>query len=493
VSLSLRTKGLIAILVLIGYLAGIAVFLASERQRLLSIAQQMEANQARVATIQHVSTALARSVVESQAILNAQVDIPYRPASFQDLGFHLETLTRALEQVRAAFPPIGNDVEKFMRAVATLKAIPAPQELAHVRDIEQVLLGELQHVVSEFQADTQSLGQSYRSTQQFISVFAISANVFGAVASVAVILVFFTRLIRDIKRLQDRASAIVAGYGGAALVKNRNDEVGDLIDAVNRMQVDLREGEEKMELVRQQRFHQEKMAAVGTLASAIGHEVSNPIAAISGVAQFIADESNADPRPEGRKITEFAGQILKQTERIAHIMRQLTALTAPRSPEPELLDLNALARSTAGFIRYDKRFRGIEFEEAFEHDLPAVTAVADHITQILVNLLINAADATDHIVAPGIRRIRIATRTSDGEALLTVTDNGRGMTPEVLARAFDESFTTKPAGQGRGIGLFVCKSLVDKGGGRIELASTPGSGTTATVHLRLVPPAEHAG
>jgi len=254
------------------------------------------------------------------------------------------------------------------------------------------------------------------------------------------------------------------------------------------MQVDLRHWEQQLEVTRQQRFHQEKMAAVGSLASAIGHEVSNPIAAISGVAQFIADESADDDRPQGRQINEFARQILNQTERIAHIMRQMATLTAPHSPEPELLNLNALIRSTSGFIRYDKRFRSIEFEEALAPDLPAITAVADHVTQILMNLLINAADALERISDPGRQRIRIATRVVGDEVLLSVTDNGCGMTPDVLTKAFDESFTTKPAGRGRGIGLFVCKSLIEKSGGRIELSSTPGEGTTATIFIPLRPP-----
>ncbi len=462
VNFSLRTKGVLAILVLIGYLALIAILLAKEGDGLDSLAHRTQVNQDTAGMIEPIVDALARSLVESQSILNAEAGARLHPASFVEVVPRLEGLNMALEEIRSAFPAVDDDVFRFREAVGALAAMPAASRLAQVRDSEQVLLARLQGITNELQKRARELAEEYHSTQQFISVFAISANVVGAVASVAVILVFFTRLARDINRLQDRASAIVTGYDGAPLRNARRDEVGGLIEAVNRMQIDLRRSERQMELARQQRFHQEKMAAVGSLASAIGHEVNNPIAAISGVAQFIVDESREDDRPQARKINEFATHILKQTERIAHIMRQLSTLTAPRSPEPELLDLNALIRSTCSFVCYDKRFRGVESEEALEHDLPAVTTVADHITQILVNLLINAADATDHISAPGGRRIRIATRVTGDDVQLSVTDNGRGMTPDVLARAFDESFTTKPAGRGRGIGLFVCKSLIEK-------------------------------
>jgi signal transduction histidine kinase len=251
------------------------------------------------------------------------------------------------------------------------------------------------------------------------------------------------------------------------------------------MQVELRRWEQKLELSWQQRVHQEKMAAVGSLAATIAHEVSNPIAAIAGVSQFIIDETADRDDENGRAIHDFAVQIVRHSERITHIMRQMATMTAPRSPTAELVDLHALIRSTCGFVRYDSRLRPIEFELDLSHDIPAVIAVADHITQVLLNLLINAADAMEPLKATGQARIVIGTQVTADEVIVTVRDNGSGMTPDVLAKAFDDSFTTKPAGKGRGIGLFVCKTLMTQAGGRIELASAPGVGTSATLHLPL--------
>jgi two-component system, NtrC family, sensor kinase len=484
-NLTLRTKGVIAILILIGYLGLIAIFLSGERRALFSIAQQMEANHFNISLVEPIVNALARSMVESQAILNARESGDRRPVSSDDLGIQLEALNVALEDARMHFPSVDEAVERFRRAVGALKAYPSADHLAKVRDSEQLLVVQLQDVLATLRKLGADLGVQYRDKHQFISIFAVAANVVGAVASVGVILVFFTRLARDINRLKNRASQIVAGYDGAPLPNTRNDEMGGLIDAVNRLQVDLRRWEQQLEVTRQQRFHQEKMAAVGSLASAIAHEVSNPIAAISGVAQFIADESADDARPQSRQINEFARQIMSHVQRVARIMRQMATLTAPRSPEPELLDLNALIESTCGFIRYDRRFHRIRLEEDLAPHLPAVTAVSDHLTQILMNLLINAADSFEGITDPSRLKIVVATRVLDDGIRVSVTDSGRGMTTEVLERAFDESFTTKPAGQGRGIGLFVCKSLIEKTGGRIGLASAIDEGTTASIHIPL--------
>jgi len=354
------------------------------------------------------------------------------------------------------------------------------------------VMARLIELANELETRGKELSQRYRDTQQYISTFAIAANVVGAVASIAVIIVFFTRLAKDIKRLQDRSVAIVGGYSGAPLKNTRKDEVGGLIDAVNRMQGDLRRWEQQLEVARQQRSHHEKMAAVGSLAAAISHEVSNPIAAIAGVAQFIVDETKREDQRSNRTVNEFAAQILTQTERIARIMRKMATVTAPHPPEAELLDLNALIQSTCGFMGYDNRIRGVEFDFDLGHDVPAITAVADHITQVLTNLLINAADAMDQGTEPGRRRIRIGTITVADGVQVSVTDNGCGMSPEVLAKAFDESFTTKAAGGGRGIGLFVCKSLIEEGGGRIVLHSSPGEGTTVDLFLPLRPPEKTA-
>ncbi len=491
-NVSLRTKGILAVSILIGYLAIISVFIAHERQNLVLIVSELETSQMHQAVLAPTVGILAHTVVETQVILNASENAGGRLSNYGDLPSDFEAISAGLEEAQKLYPMLAPDVETFRRAATSLRAMPSSVHLANMRDVEQRVVEKLDSLMTGLQKRSAELTQRYHDTQQYISAFAITANVVGAVASIAVILVFFTRLAKDIKRLQDRAVAIVEGYDGVPLQNTRRDEVGGLIDSMNRMQGDLRRWEQQLEIERQQRSHHEKMAAVGSLAAAIGHEVSNPIAAIAGVAQFIVDETRKDDRPSSKTVNEFASQILGQTERISRIMRKMATLTAPHPPEAELLDLNALIQSTCGFIGYDNRFRGIEFEFDLGHDVPAITAAADHITQVLMNLLINAADAMDHLAEPGRRRIRVATRTVSDAVEISVADNGRGMSPEVLAKAFDESFTTKPAGKGRGIGLFVCKTLVEDSGGRIALASTETEGTTVKLYLPLRVPVKKA-
>ena len=483
--LTLRAKGMLALAVLVVWLAATAWFLAGQRQAMFTLVQQINSHRSLQSMLEPTFNTLAHTLVETQTILSSPEYTAGTNPRYGEIAKSLDPLVERLGRMRNMDPQLEAEIDRLQVAVEGVRAEPSGRNLQAVRNAEQQLIARLDDILASLQRQAESLTEAYHAKEQLVSGVAVGTSIVGAVATAAVILIFFTRLARDIGRLQARAVAIVSGYSGPPLENHRGDEIGGLIDAVNRMQRDLRRWEQQQEIYRQQRFHQEKMAAVGSMAAAIGHEVSNPIAAISGIAQYLIDETRAETGGISKAAHDFGEQILQQTERISLIMRQLANLTRPHSPEPELLDLNALVSSTCSFISYDKRFRGIEFEQDLDHGLPAIRTVADHMTQVLMNLLINAADAMEKMPKDGSARIRVATGRVGREVRLAVVDTGHGMTPEVMARAFEESFTTKPAGRGRGIGLFLCKALVEKAGGRIELASTPGAGTTVLLHLPL--------
>jgi signal transduction histidine kinase len=280
----------------------------------------------------------------------------------------------------------------------------------------------------------------------------------------AVLLLFLTRLGWDLRRLQERALAVVKGYRGPALPVTREDEIGALMRSVNRMQQELIEREVQVEMARCQEFHREKMAAVGALAAQVAHEINNPIAVITGLAEASGEHA-----------------IAEQARRVAAITRQIAEMSSPQPAERQLLDLNGLVENACALARYDARLRKVELELALDRSLPAVQAVGDHLTQVLMNLLINAADAIAEAGVAG--RIRVATRRDRDAVALTVSDNGAGMDERIRACAFDEFFTTKPQGKGCGIGLALSRRLLREAGGDITLESQPGQGARFTVRL----------
>jgi two-component system, NtrC family, sensor kinase len=476
--LTLRAKGVIALFALIAYVAFVALYVTHERSRLLDMVRQFEAAHQKNELLTKINTALTHSIVALQALLNADNVSP----RWNDIELDVVAFAQNLPELERTYPDTGAIIARLQRHFADLGNGQSRGTLIALRDGEQELAAQLERFEGEVQGRVELLSREYRELNHSITVVVTAMNLLGLALFGTAVTLFFTRLSADLRKLEARAAAVVGGYRGDPLQVTRNDEVGRLMEAVNRMQGELGERERQQEMSRRQRFHQEKMAAVGSLAAAVAHEISNPLNSISGIAQYTMETIRGGQRLDDRTLYGNSELELKQAERIGSIVRQLADLSAPRSPEPELLHVNELVESTCSFIRYDKRFRHIDLVSDLDRDLPAVCAVADHLTQVLMNLLINAADAMEGMVDRK-PTIRVSTRRADGQIVLLVSDNGHGMKPDVLTHAFDQCFTTKPAGKGRGIGLYLCKTLIEEIRGTVQLRSAPGAGTTAEVRL----------
>ena len=480
--LTLYAKGISALVALVAYLTILGLYVAHEQGRLVYAHGQLEQLHAENELLTKVNTALTHSLVTLQALLNSGFAEP----RFNDIELDFASLAPNLPELKATFPEITSTIRRFERHLSGVGEQGERDRLIALRDSGQRFAAELEQLETRIQGQVAQLTKEdlalIRSFTAIVSVaFLVGLAVFGSA-----VMVFFSRLASDIKSAATRAAAIIKGYRGKPLDVTRHDELGTLMVDVNRMQSEFANREQQQEISHQHRFYREKMVAVGSLAAAVAHEISNPINSISGIAQYTIDSIRSHKRPDDEALCGNADFILKQTERIALIVRQIADVSAPRSTEPELLNINELVQTTCSFIRYDKRFRNIQIMPELDHDLPAVRAVADHLTQVLMNLLINAADAMQEVTGR-TPMIRVATNRIDGEVSLSVSDNGQGMDSALLEHAFEQSFTTKPASKGRGIGLYLCKTLIEELGGRINLESTVGAGTTAQVRL----PSQH--
>jgi two-component system NtrC family sensor kinase len=184
----------------------------------------------------------------------------------------------------------------------------------------------------------------------------------------------------------------------------------------------------------------------------------------------------------GRTEDQQIDLILEQARRVMTITRQISEFSLQRPLEQAFVDLNSLVKSTCSFISFDKRFRRIAMHQELASDLPALLLVSDHIVQVLMNLLINAADALEGANVSGLS-ITVSTRLDGATVLLAVSDNGPGMAADHLVRVFEPHFTTKAPGKGSGLGLSLCRNLVEQDGGTISALSTLGEGTIVTVSL----------
>ena len=242
------------------------------------------------------------------------------------------------------------------------------------------------------------------------------------------------------------------------------------------------QSQREIDASRQQYFHQDKMVAIGQLAAGILHEVGNPIAAIAGAAEQIRQSALAsDAGNETMKNIEL---IDEQITRLGNITREIADFASPKPRQRELFDLNGLLRSTTRLLTYDRRFSSIGVDLQLDRNLPAVVGVADQLTQVFMNLLINAMDAcvgrdTDECSV-------IVSSEAQGENVhVCVQDFGVGMSEETLERVLEMFYTTKPVGKGSGLGLSLCDTIVRAHGGTLKIESQEGKGTSVHVILPI--------
>jgi len=183
--------------------------------------------------------------------------------------------------------------------------------------------------------------------------------------------------------------------------------------------------------------------------------------------------------PESRK---YLGQVTSETARVGRIVSDLLAFSRRGKPQRAPADLNRVVRTTLSLVEHKLKLSNVHVETGFAEDLPSVPCDSSQIQQVVLNLLLNASEATQ---SKARRQVGVYTEKGEGAVLLRVTDNGEGIPPENQNKIFDPFFTTKSEGKGVGLGLAVSYGIIEAHGGDIELRSTVGEGTTFIVSLPL--------
>lgn len=219
-------------------------------------------------------------------------------------------------------------------------------------------------------------------------------------------------------------------------------------------------------------LHQEKMANFGLLAASFAHDLGNPLSSIEAQLQLV------DERSLGAENAEVVGTVRMEVARMGRLLREMVDFARRRRDEASLVSVQSAVEDTLRLVRHDSRLRRVRVVTEFDRDTPPVFVVEDHLTQVVLNLLLNALDAM-----PEGGTLRLEVAPAGGFVVLRVHDTGSGMDHAVLARCLEPLFTTKAEGKGTGLGLAIVRDIVRAAGGEVELHSTAGRGTTAIVTL----------
>jgi two-component system NtrC family sensor kinase len=252
-----------------------------------------------------------------------------------------------------------------------------------------------------------------------------------------------------------------------------HDEVGVLIDKFNQMGDQLALHEEELERKNQELMQTKKLAAIGTLASGVAHELNNPLNNIYLSAQVLAKEAG-----EGcsRDVKEAVGDIVGQTERVKRIVSDLLEFARGREPQLREVELKGLITNSYRHLSSSRNLEKVRFSLNVDSSQVVMLADQGQMEQVFANLFANAVDAMG-----GNGDLRVTIRSSEQSVVITVSDSGRGIPQGFIEKIFEPFFTTKD--KGTGLGLAIVYNIIKKHSGDITTESKEGRGTAFTITL----------
>jgi two-component system NtrC family sensor kinase len=323
---------------------------------------------------------------------------------------------------------------------------------------------------------------------------------------IGLFIVYFTQHFVDvpIRKLIEGTRAVSAMQLDKPIEIDTSEELGELGRSFNVMRERLKqalneineftqgleakveERTEQLKSAHQKLLKTNRLASLGQLSASVAHEINNPLSGVLNLSMLMQRILKDDGIPPNRveEFRRYLSQVINETSRVGRIVSDLLAFSRRSKPQSVEADLNGIIRTTMSLVSHKLKLGDVKVELHLEENLPRVHCDSSQMQQVVMNFLLNAAEATQ-TSGHGLVVVRTILQQDNSIVILEVTDNGEGISPEHLPKIFDPFFTTKEEGKGVGLGLAVVYGIVDAHGGDIEVKSKKGEGTTFRVTLPL--------
>ncbi|WP_320171165.1 ATP-binding protein [Maridesulfovibrio sp.] len=353
------------------------------------------------------------------------------------------------------------DLLQQLAPAADNKVRTGPDRSSKLREVGQALV-EYSKSISRFErANILSINQELRSNLT-LSMVGIAAVVLALVGFVS------SNILKPLTQVQEATRKISQGTFKALPIKNSHDEIQQVFAALNSMV-------EQLLKRRKQLVQAQKLSSIGTLASGIAHQLNNPLNNISTSCQILMEGKKG----EDALADKMMDNIMQETLRSRDIVKGLLEFSREREYSPGPIEIDKIVQSAVSLV-----------SSQVPSNISLSTNIPDHIAvhvdrrkmqEAFINLLINAIQA----IGEKSGEIRVSASVDKGNIVVTVSDTGQGMSPDILERIFDPFFSTKEVGQGTGLGLYIVYGIIEKHQGKIRAESRPGEGTTFVITIPL--------
>jgi signal transduction histidine kinase len=386
---------------------------------------------------------------------------------------------------------------------ASLTAKPGPRLKTPRVSVQTVFIPENRRVLDLLVPAFGPTGEHILSVRYLISFDSIDRRlvemraqflrigVFALLGATLLAAMVARRISRPLAELAQGARAIGQGEFATRTTIERNDEIGALARAFNEMAESLclsREAlteknsalfraNEELQQVQSQLIRSERLAAIGQLAAGVSHEIDNPIGIILGYAELLMEDMADDVQ----RCADLQA-IIDECHRCRRITGGLLGFARIQSDSHESVDLLALINGTIESLQPQKLFRQISFvlSAMASQSTVIVTGDSERLRQVLVNLFLNAAQAMQ-----GVGAISLSFDVQSGFVNLLITDSGPGVNDELREQIFEPFFSTKASGEGTGLGLSLCRRLVEDHDGQLSLEPSTGQGARFKLTLPI--------
>lgn len=315
-------------------------------------------------------------------------------------------------------------------------------------------------------------GMDFESWKKYLVFSIISA----LVPNLLLVLLVVRIISRPLQRITLAAIRVTEGnYGTEVEGRHSNDEIGLLATSFNEMSRKMSSDIEQLQALNEQLIRTEKLAAMGTLAAGVAHEVNNPLASISSLIQMMQTNENSDENS-----IENLRLIQTQIQRISQVTKDMMDFARVRPAAKNWINLNNISDTALRLASFDKSFQKLRLEKEYDQTLPDIYADSDQLQQVFLNLFLNSRDAM-----PEGGKLFIKTSREANFIKAEIADSGIGIDEKKIKQIFDPFYTTKPTGKGTGLGLAVCYGIITAHGGKIEVKKNDQKGTKFTIHLPL--------